>query len=234
VPPRRTERAVEALIDKQLPPAQHLVDSAYIDAELLTSSRTQFEISLVGPGRRDNSWQAKVEGGYDRYRFKIDWDQRSVRCPQGKTSVSWEELTDQYGLYYRVSFDQAACLACPARALCTRAQTEPRRLRLQPRDQYQALQAARHLQTTPAGQKLYAKRAGIEGTISQGVRAFGLRQARYRGLAKTHVQNLATAAAINLDRLAAWFDERPQAQTRTSRFARLAPPCTDRLLQHPN
>jgi transposase len=107
--------------------------------------------------------------------------------------------------------------------LCTRAKDEPRRLRLQPQDQFEALQAARQLQSTVAGQRLYAKRAGIEGTISQGVRAFGLRQARYHGLAKTHLQNVATATAINLDRLGAWFDERPQAQTRTSRFARLAP-----------
>jgi transposase len=73
------------------------------------------------------------------------------------------------------------------------------------------------------GQDLYAKRAGVEGTISQGVRGFGLRQSRYWGLAKTHFQHLATAAAINLDRLGAWFDNLPLAKTRTSRFARLAP-----------
>ena len=51
---------------------------------------------------------------------------------------------------------------------------------------------------------------------------FGLRQARYRGLAKTALQHLATAAAINLDRLAAWFAGRPLAPTRVSRFAALA------------
>jgi hypothetical protein len=28
-----------------------------------------------------------------------------------------------------------------------------------------------------------------------------------------------------MDRLVAWFDERPRAQTRTSRFAALAPAC---------
>ena len=43
------------------------------------------------------------------------------------------------------------------------------------------------------------------------------------GLAKTHLQHLATAAAINLDRLGAWFEERPLAKARVSRFARLAP-----------
>jgi transposase len=34
------------------------------------------------------------------------------------------------------------------------------------------------------------------------VRAFGLRQARYRGLPKTSLQHVATAAALNLDRIA--------------------------------
>ena len=63
---------------------------------------------------------------------------------------------------------------------------------------------------------------GVESTISQAVRACGLRQARYRGLAKTGLQNVATAAAINLDRIAAWFAGRPLAPTRTSRFAALA------------
>ena len=51
----------------------------------------------------------------------------------------------------------------------------------------------------------YGVRAGIEGTISQGVRAFGLRRARYFGQAKTRLQHILTAAAINLVRLAAWF-----------------------------
>ena len=60
---------------------------------------------------------------------------------------------------------------------------------------------------------------------SQGVRAFGLRRTRYRGLAKTHLQHVATAAAINIDRAVAWLDERPRAATRTSRFAALAPAC---------
>ncbi|HZV82254.1 MAG TPA: transposase, partial [Geobacteraceae bacterium] len=69
----------------------------------------------------------------------------------------------------------------------------------------------------------YRRRAGIEGTLSQGVRAFGLRRTRYRGLVKTHLQHLATAAAINLDRLFAWLAERPRTTTRTSRFAALAP-----------
>jgi transposase len=55
------------------------------------------------------------------------------------------------------------------------------------------------------------------------VRAFGLRRTRFRGVAKTHLQHVAIAAAINIDRIVAWLDERPRAKTRTSRFAALAP-----------
>src|SRR5687767_3236123 len=67
---------------------------------------------------------------------------------------------------------------------------------------------------TPADGRVrqtYAQRAGVEGTLSQGVRAFGLRQARYRGLAKTHLQDVAMAAAINAGRLVNWLNDRTYA-----------------------
>ena len=86
----------------------------------------------------------------------------------------------------------------------------------------EALQAARHRQTTAEFKEQYALRAGIEGTLSQGVRAFGLRCSRYLGLAKTRLDHLVTAAAINLQRLWAWWTETPLAQTRRSAFAALA------------
>jgi transposase len=54
------------------------------------------------------------------------------------------------------------------------------------------------------------------------VRAFGLRRSRYRGLAKTHLQHVVTAAAIDLARLGGWFRAIPRAATRVSRFAALA------------
>ena len=65
-------------------------------------------------------------------------------------------------------------------------------------------------------------RWGERAVELQGVRAFGLRQCRYRGLPKTRLQHLAIAAAINIERLAAWLDGRPHAKTRLSRFAALA------------
>ena len=67
----------------------------------------------------------------------------------------------------------------------------------------------------------YKRRAGIEGTLSQGVRGFGMRRSRYRGLAKTHLQNVLIGTAINIDRLVNWLDGIPTAKTRTSRFKAL-------------
>ena len=64
---------------------------------------------------------------------------------------------------------------------------------------------------------MYAKRAGIEGTISQGVRRSGLRRSRY--LAKTHLGHIFTAAAINLLRVGEWLAGATRATTRQSRFA---------------
>jgi hypothetical protein len=85
------------------------------------------------------------------------------------------------------------------------------------------VQQARAHHASEEGKLIYKRRAGIEGTFSQAVHAFDLRQARYRGLAKTRLQHIATAAALNVDRLVAWFHDIPRATTRTSRFAALAP-----------
>ena len=66
---------------------------------------------------------------------------------------------------------------------------------------------------------LRAPRAGIEATHGQAVRRCGLRHARYLGLAKTHLQHIVTAVAINLVRLGEWWAGRAKAPTRRSRFA---------------
>ena len=64
-------------------------------------------------------------------------------------------------------------------------------------------------------------RAGIEGTLSQAVRRSEMRRSRYIGLARTHLQHLLTAAALNLIRAVAWLIQTPRAKTRSSRFAAL-------------
>ena len=121
-----------------------------------------------------------------------------------------------------IRFAPAVCRPCPVRSCCTRSAKRGRLLSVDPQPEYEALQAARQRQTTEAFQTQYAARAGIEGTLSQAVRRAGLRRARYLGLAKTHLQHLATAAALNLLRVAAWLADTPLAQTRRSAFRALA------------
>jgi transposase len=214
----------QALIDKDVAPGDHLVDAAYIAAELLVSSRDDQGITLRGPARPNPNWQAKVEGAYTLADFVVDWEHQQVHCPQGKTATSWAERIDATGTtYIQVRFRQQDCRGCAARAGCTQATAAPRTLTLHPQAQYEALRAARAWYASDAGQQSYKRRAGIEGTLSQGIRAFGLRRTRYWGLAKTHAQHVAIAAAINIDRIVAWLGEHPRTQTRTSRFAALAP-----------
>ena len=221
-----TEPIQQALVAKQLPPSEHFVDAAYIDAELLVHSREAYGITLRGPARPNPNWQARVEGAYPLAAFVVDWERQQVHCPQGHIATSWTERGDATGAtYIQVRFRQQECRACAARALCTQATQAARTLKLHPQAQYEALQAARAWYASPEGKQGYTRRAGIEGTLSQGVRAFGLRRTRYRGLPKTHLQHVATAAAMNVDRIVAWLDERPQAKTRISRFAALAPTC---------
>ena len=171
-----TEAIQQALVDKGLPPEEHIVDSAYIDAALLVSSQKDQGITLVGPTRPNGSWQAREDGAYDIDQFVIDWEQKQACCPQGKHSSFWGERTDHTGMpSIAVVFSQSDCSGCVARSLCTKAKKQARGLKLQPREEYEALQQARARQASAEGQQVYKRRAGIEGTISQGVR--GLRPA---------------------------------------------------------
>src|SRR5262249_55526753 len=123
----------------------------------------------------------------------------------GKQSISW--LPNTYppkGMMWEGRFARKDCTPCPNWAQCTRAKKEPRLLGLQAREQCEALQAARQRQTTEECAQQYAPRAGIEGTHAQGIRRCGLRHARYIGLTKTHLQHLATAAALNFVRMGEW------------------------------
>ena len=200
-----------------------MVDCAYIDAPLLAQSQADYGVTLVGPVRDNPSWQRRLAGGYDTAQFTLDWEAKQAVCPQGKSSLSWHERCDKRGVASTfIKFSKTDCANCETRVLCTRAKNGGRALQLPAREHYEAQQALRQHLNSEDGKELYKKRAGIEGTLSQGVRGFGLRQARYRGLAKTHLQNVATAAAINLDRIVDWLDGKPAEGTRTSRFAALA------------
>lgn len=208
--------------DRAVSPAQHLVDAGYVDADHLHNSHTLHDIDLIGPVPLDTSWQARADEGFDLARFTIDWEHRVVICPRGQTSKTWTAKPDRHGnAGIRVRFAPEDCHACSCRPQCTHSKYS-RHVYFRPQEQFVVLQDARHRQETEEFKETYKRRAGVEGTISQGTRSFDLRRARYVGLAKTGLQHFITAAAINLTRAVAWLDDIPLAPTRKSRFARLA------------
>ena len=205
-------------------PDEHLVDKGYTDAHVLVDSQREYGVSIIGPVAEDPSWQAQAGAGFAKADFAIDWETQTATCPMGKQNLSWlvnPDITKPETTVVR--FSRRDCSPCCARAQCTRRQVEPRELVLQPRVEHEALRTARRRQQTAAFRGQYAARAGVEGTHAQAVRRSGLRQARYIGLARTHLQHIATAAAINVIRLGEWWAGTSVRGTRCSRFAALQP-----------
>lgn len=218
-----THAIQQKLAKKELCPQEHLVDAGYTDAELLVTSQQQ-QITLIGPMRVNSSWQAKAGQGYDLPHFPIDWDRQRATCPEGKSSTKWRPGKDAFGNeIIQLQFSRSDCSPCAARSLCTRAKSSPRHIVLHPKEQHEALLQAREEAQSTTWLARYHVRAGIEGTLSQGIRAFGLRRTRYMGLAKTALQHANVAAAINVVRVTAWLAGTPRITTRTSRFASLRP-----------
>ena len=218
-----TARIQDDLAARGIVPAVHLVDAGYTTAGHLVTSRDEHGIDLVGPVAASAGWQARAGNGFDLDHFVLDWDNRTAICPQGKQSRPWEEGETPAGRQQiKVRFHAGDCRTCVCREACTRRKTEPRALTLLPRAEYEALLAARLRQETPIYKEVYARRAGIEGTLAQGIRVSDLRHSRYLGLARTHLQQIIIAVALNLLRTLAWLHDVPRAPTRVSRFAALA------------
>lgn len=206
-------------------PGEHWVDAGYPTSAALVSARRDHGIALHGPLQADNSAQAAADSGFGQDAFTIDWDSRQATCPGGKTSINWSERLSQRGQpVLRVRFSVLDCRPCPVRQGCINSPSgKSRELRLRHHDEHHALQTARTEQKNEAWKERYKVRAGVEGTIAQGVRRCGLRRSRYCGLAKTSLQHQLTGAALNLARIDAHLTGTPRARTRTSHFAALRP-----------
>jgi transposase len=212
-----TDPIQEQLIQADLKPQEQLVDTGYVDADLLLRS-DQRGIKLRGPALPDSSWQAKAGKGFDLAHFAIDWEAGQATCPQGKASARLSRAGERM----EIVFATEVCAACPVRQDCTRSQTTGRVLHVRPQQAHEALLLRRQEQATAAFRQAYQSRAGIEATHSQAVRRMGMRRSRYDGLHKTHLQHVVTAVAINLVRIDAVLTQTPRGKTRQSHFMRLA------------
>ena len=194
-----------------------------MSVDYLVHARDDDHMDLMGSVPEDNSWQTR-QGGYDSRHFTIDWENEMAICPQNHASCSWSlAKTRSQRPVVKIKFRRKDCGVCPTISLCTNNNEKRRTLTvLAPQAHFEAQQTARQRQQTTEFKESCTLRAVVEGTISQAVYALGARRSRYRGLAKTHLQHLATAAAINVLRVIAWLNDVPRSATPQSHFSLLA------------
>ncbi|GAB2741568.1 IS1182 family transposase [Kitasatospora kifunensis] len=219
-----TDRIHQGLAARELLPGEHDVDAGYVTAAHILTARDEHGIELLGPVGPDTHHDNHPGEHFNQSTFSIDWQARTVTCPQGKISASWSNQRKSSGTpLARVHFTAQDCVSCPVREKCTTATNGKwgRSLTLLPRDQQEVLEARRREQLTDEWKQRYDTRAGVEGTISQAVRRTRIRRTRYTGLARTSLGHVLAATAINIIRLDAWLTETPLGKTRTSHLARL-------------
>jgi transposase len=208
------------LAGSNLAPGRHYLDSGYLSAAVVVSALRTWGIALIGPLLADTSAQARAGTGYARADFTIDYDSKTVTCPQGKTASSWTPCTQRGKTAIVATFAVSDCGPCPARPQCTTSGTRRRQITILPRELAEAQAAARAAGTTTPFQADYARRAGVEGTMHQAA-SHGARRARYRGLPKTRLDHVYLAVALNLLRLEAYWTGTPLDRRRTSHLAHL-------------
>ena len=188
----------------------------------MLAAQNQYQIDLLGPSHLDQQWQRRQNPAFCGENFFIDWKQKKAIGPAGKASSSWSETqTATAKKVMKIKFSVKDCEICTFRHDCTKSKQARRTLTILPEVQYESQRKIREREKTEEYRKEYQRRSGIEGTISQAVRGFGIRRSRYIGQAKTHLQQIISATAINLVRVNNWLHEVPIAKTRQPAFAKV-------------
>ncbi|WP_084195239.1 transposase [Streptosporangium amethystogenes] len=144
---------------------------------------------------------------------------REATCPDGKHSIHWRHRAHMAGDGAAIGFAATDCQPCPLRIHCTKG-IAGRQIVIPSRRLYDIQRANRADQTDPRWRRRYNLCAGVESTISEAVRAHGLRRCRYIGLAKTRLQHVLIACAMNAARIADWTerDNHPARERSPSSF----------------
>lgn len=177
------------------PPVQY-VDAAYVSTEKLVKAAAEGR-ELIGPAPQ---CVGSNRGRFQSDDFHVEVEQRRALCPAGHQNTQCSRLVEKAGgkVMFRFEWDTATCASCPVRLKCIKAEHRHRTLGVG--ENHSVLQARRKEQKTGAFKARLKHRNAIEGTQSELVRAHGMRRARYRGLAKTKLQNYFIGAACNVKR----------------------------------
>lgn len=177
-------------------PPVHYVDAAYVSTEKLVEAAAEGR-ELIGPAPKGGGPNS---GRFQSDDFHVEVEPRRATCPAHHSNSQCSRLVEAATgrVAYRFEWDTTTCAACPLRLKCIKAEHKHRTLVVG--ENHSVLQARRTEQKTDAFKQRLKHRNAIEGTQSELVRAHGLRRARYRGLAKTKLQNYFAGAACNVKR----------------------------------
>lgn len=176
-------------------PSALYADGAYICSEALAEAREQGrELRGPAPASPDRGKVFTVEA------FDVHVEERHAICPAQQRSTQCSHIDESRGRsYFRIEWNDAICAICPQKADCVSANQSHRTIVVG--ELHSILQDRRREMQTEAFKEEMRRRNGIEGTQSEMVRGYGMRQARYRGKAKVRLQNYLIGAACNIRRL---------------------------------
>lgn len=170
------------------------VDGAYVSAGRLAQMKAQGR-DLIGPAQP----APKKEGRFSTEDFDVQIEGKRAVCPAGHANTQCSRLEEQDSGKVSYRFEWSThCHDCRLRETCVGNGQRHRTLVVG--EHHDLLQARRREQNTEAFAQQKRKRNAIEGTQSELVRGHGARQARYRGLAKTRLQNYFIGGACNAKR----------------------------------
>jgi transposase len=198
-------------------PSALYVDGAYVSSEALQDARDEGrELRGPAPASPDRGKVFTVEA------FHVHVEERYAICPATQRSSNCSRLEEQSTgkVVFRMEWSNTVCGPCPLRPQCVSAGQDHRTFVVGAL--HTLLQERRREMQTEAFQQEMRRRNGIEGTHSELVRGYGLRQARYRGFAKVRLQNYLIGAACNLRRLfrrLAWLAEQGRAMADNAAMA---------------
>jgi len=189
----------------QAAPEALYVDAGYTSGRLIAQADSEGR-ELIGPVQP----APKRGQQYSADAFDVSIREREAICPAGQASTQCSRLEETTGkVNYRFEWNNQGCGACPLRKRCVGRNQAHRTLLVG--EYHEWIQERRRGMATPEFKVRMHPRNGIEGSISELKRGYGLGRSRYRGLAKTSLQNYLIAAACNLKRWArrvAWEIER--------------------------
>ncbi|MFN8005537.1 MAG: transposase [Terriglobia bacterium] len=192
-------------------PQEWYVDTAYVSGQVLREAELSGQ-QIWGPAQPA---PCRGDRGFKSDQFWVEVEERRAICPAGKQSTQCSQLqVGQSGaVNYRFEWSWQ-CRDCEWTEGCVGRGQKHRTLVV---GQYHtALQQRRQEMKTEAFRHRMQRRHGIEGTLSELIRAHGLRRARYRGYRKVALQNYLIGAASNIKR---WLRRLAWQMQQTKRLA---------------